>query len=159
MFRLLMLAVLLLSAVPAEAAGLTGLWLTQDHDGVMKVSNCGTGLCVEIAGVILDHPGDPMPVDYRGVSQCHLKLISDAEQIRPNLWKGHILDPRNGRNFGVELHLDPHGNFALRGFLGIPLLGETQTWTRFSGQVPADCRMSAASRVARALPSAPERAK
>ncbi len=151
--RLMLLALLAVSlpaaVVPVQAAdGLTGLWLTQDHDGVMRVSHCDSGLCVEIAGVILDHPTDPTPVDFRGVSQCHLKLVSDARQVGPNLWKGHITDPRNGSVYGVELHLDQHNNLALRGFVGIPLLGETQTWTRYNGSVPADCRLSADTAVA-----------
>lgn len=157
MARVLTFVFLMLCAVPANADGPIGLWLTQDHDGVIKVSGCDGGLCAEIAGVILDHPTDPTPVDYRGISQCHLKLISDARQIRPNLWKGHILDPRNGRLFGVELHIDPHGNLALRGFLGVPLLGQTQTWTRFPGDVPNDCRLSGSAQVAGTLPSVPER--
>jgi uncharacterized protein (DUF2147 family) len=158
MLRLLTLLVIpLLCAVPAQAAGLTGLWLTEDHDGIMRVSACDGGLCVEIAGVILDHPDDPTPVDYRGVSQCHLKLVTDAKQIRPNLWKGHIRDPRNGGVYGVELRLDPHGNLALRGFLGVPLLGQTQTWTRFPGDVPADCRLSIGTARAQTLPPTPER--
>jgi len=161
MIRPLILVTLLAVSLPAEvhpvraADGLTGLWLTQDHDGVMRVSHCDSGLCVEIAGVLLDHPTDPTPVDYRGVPQCHLKLVSDAQQIRPNLWKGHIMDPRNGRVYGVELHLDPHNNLALRGFVGIPLLGETQTWTRYSGAVPADCRLSAETAVAAKSHTAP----
>ena len=70
----------------------------------------------------------------------------------PNLWKGHIIDPRNGSVYGVELQLDPHGNLALRGFLGIPLLGHTQTWTRYTGSVPDDCRMHAAQPPRRANP-------
>jgi hypothetical protein len=41
----------------------------------------------------------------------------------------------------VELHLDPHGELRLRGFLGIPLLGQTQTWTRYAGPLPEDCRL------------------
>ena len=52
-----------------------------------------------------------------------------ADPARPV--EGHITDPRNGDVWGVELHLDPHGNLALRGFLGVPLLGRTQTWTRY----------------------------
>ena len=144
MSRLFLLLILLLPATAARAnPTLTGLWLTQDHDGVMAVSPCAGGLCVAMAGLILDHPSDPTPVDYRGVSQCHLPLVEDARQIRPNLWKGHITDPRNGGVYGVELKLDPRGNLALRGFLGIPLLGRTQTWTRFTGKVPADCRLHA----------------
>jgi len=82
-----------------------------------------------------------MPVDYRGVSQCDLPLITDASQVQTGLWKGHITDPRNGHVWGVELHLDSHGDLALRGFFGLPLLGHTQTWTRYRGKPPANCRI------------------
>jgi uncharacterized protein (DUF2147 family) len=142
MVRFIILIGVFLASFQALASDtLTGLWLTQDHDGIIKVSPCGGGLCAEIAGVILDRPTDPTPVDYRGVSQCHLQLISDAKPIRANLWKGHIINPRNGRVYDVELHLDQHHNLALRGFIGIPLLGETQTWTRYNGRIPDDCRL------------------
>ncbi len=138
------MAALLLLPLGAQAStDLTGLWLTRDHDGIMAVTRCDGGLCAEIAGVILDRPNDPTPTDYRGMSQCHLPLITDAKRVNANLWKGHILDPRNGRVFGVELHQDPNGNLALRGFLAIPLFGETQTWTRYNGTVPKDCRLVA----------------
>jgi uncharacterized protein (DUF2147 family) len=162
MIRALTFVILLFFAGPAHAAddyvaSLIGLWLTEDHDGIMQVSTCGGGLCVEIAGVILDNPSDPTPVDYRGVSQCRLRLVSDAKPIGPNLWKGHILDPRNGSVFGVELHLDPRGNLALRGFLGLPMFGETQIWTRYPGKVPDDCRMSTSMAGAQTLPPTPER--
>ncbi len=144
MSRILAVALLLVPLAAARAStDLTGLWLTRDHDGIMAVASCNGGLCVEIAGVILDHPNDPTPTDYRGISQCHLRLIADARQIDSNLWKGHILDPRDGRVFGVELHQAPNGDLALRGFLAIPLFGETQTWTRYNGTVPKDCRLLA----------------
>jgi uncharacterized protein (DUF2147 family) len=104
---------------------------------------CDAALCAEIAGVVLDHPSDPIPLDYRGMTQCHLKFVEDARQIEANLWKGHILDPRSGVVYGVELHLDADDNLALRGFLGIPLFGQTQTWTRYRGTVPEDCRLTA----------------
>jgi len=141
--RILAFAVALLLFSPAGAApGVTGLWLTQDRDGVIAISPCHGGmLCGRIVGVFLDRLSDPMPVDYRGVSQCNLSLISDARQVQPNLWKGHIMDPRNGSVYGAELHLDARGNLALRGYLGIPLLGHTQTWTRYPGHPPPDCRI------------------
>ncbi len=149
MLRCLAVALLLLSVQSSIAApALVGLWLTQDRGGVIRISSCDGGLCAQIAGIVLDHPNDPTPVDYRGVSQCHLPLITDARQVQPNLWKGHILDPRNGGIYGVELHLDPQGNLALRGFLGIPLLGHTQTWNRYPGSVPKDCRLQAGSEIA-----------
>jgi uncharacterized protein (DUF2147 family) len=136
-FALLLLPLRQLHAAPAPV----GLWLTQDHQGVIAITPCGTELCARIVGFFLDHPSDPTPVDHRGVSQCNLPLINDAAQIRANLWKGHITDPRNGNVYGVELHLDPRGNLAMRGFFGIPLLGHTQIWTRYQGRLPADCRI------------------
>ncbi len=103
----------------------------------------GTASCAPGSrGFILDHPSDPTPVDYRGVSQCHLPLITDAVQVEPNLWKGHITNPRNGDVWRVELYPERDGNLALRGYLGVPLLGQTQTWTRYDGKVPEDCRVT-----------------
>lgn len=122
-------------------AGVTGLWLTQDHGGVISVMPCGSAVCARLVGVVLDHPFDAMPVDYRGVSQCGLELITDARQVRPGLWKGHIRDPRNGGVYGADLKLDSQGRLAMRGFLGVPLLGHTETWTRYNGRVPPDCRL------------------
>jgi uncharacterized protein (DUF2147 family) len=121
-----------------------GLWLTQGRGGVIAIAPCGELVCARIVGVFLDHPNDPMPVDYRGVSQCGLPLITDAREVRAGLWKGHILDARNGAIFGVELWLRDAEHLALRGFVGISLLGRTEDWTRYTGSVPADCRMTAA---------------
>jgi uncharacterized protein (DUF2147 family) len=163
MTRLLAVAFLLLSLQSAKAAPeLTGLWLTQDHDGVIAIAPCGSDLCGRIVGVFLDRPSDPTPNDNRGVSQCGLLLITDARQIRANLWKGHIRDPRNGDVWGVELHLDPRGNIALRGFFGVPLLGRTQIWTPYPGTPPADCRITpgaAGAGPGRGLPNRSTRAQ
>jgi uncharacterized protein (DUF2147 family) len=144
MTRLLGLVLLLLSAQTATAAPApTGLWLTQNREGVIAVTPCGANLCARIVGVVLDHPDDKVPVDHQGVTQCKLALITDARQVQPNLWQGHITDPRSGDHYGVEFRLDPQGALALRGYLGIPLLGHTQTWTRYTGRVPPDCRLLA----------------
>ncbi len=146
MIRFVALAAVLLVAVPANAAseaGPAGLWLTPDHDGVIAIAPCGEALCGRIVGVFLDHPDDRMPVDHRGTSQCNLPLIAGARQIQPNLWKGRITNPRSGETFGVEFHMDPRGDLALRGFFGVPLLGHTQTWTRYAGAVSPDCRLRA----------------
>ena len=151
--RLLLLTLLLLpsplaASSPPPTRAPTGLWLTPGRGAVVAISFCGAGLCGRFAGLFLDRPTDPMPVDYRGISQCHLLLITDARRVRPNLWKGHITDPRNGHVWGVELHLDPNGDLALRGFFGLPLLGHTQTWTRYPGTTPSDCRIGPPAAIA-----------
>lgn len=142
MWKVLATSLFILAAGAARAQpSPLGYWQTQDGGGVIDVTRCGADLCAHIAGVVLDHPTDATPTDYQGVSQCDLPLITDAKPDGPNLWRGHITDPRNGRVYGVELHVDEAGRLGVRGFLAVPLLGRTDYWTRFAAVPPADCRM------------------
>lgn len=47
-------------------------------------------------------------------------------------WKGgHILDPNNGKTYRCKMSLSESGQqLDVRGFIGISLLGRTQTWHR-----------------------------
>ena len=48
------------------------------------------------------------------------------------LWDGgEILDPNNGKVYKVRLKpVDGGARLEVRGYIGAPLLGRTQTWTR-----------------------------
>lgn len=146
--RLLLLPALLtslafgVSSLRAQPSPI-GYWQTRDGGGVVEVIRCGDALCAHLAGIVLDNPNDPMPTDWRGVSQCGLTLINGARQVGANLWRGKITDPRNGHVYGVELFIDDQGRLAVRGYLGIALLGRTDRWTRYGTAPPADCRMIA----------------
>jgi uncharacterized protein (DUF2147 family) len=43
---------------------------------------------------------------------------------------GSIYDPASGNSYTCRLTLDGDNRLWLRGYLGIPLLGRTTTWTR-----------------------------
>lgn len=44
---------------------------------------------------------------------------------------GHILDPRSGELYRARLRLQDQGRqLEVRGYIGVPLLGRSQTWVR-----------------------------
>jgi uncharacterized protein (DUF2147 family) len=49
-----------------------------------------------------------------------------------SLWEGgEILDPKNGKFYKVRIKvLDGGQNLEVRGYIGLPMLGRTQTWSR-----------------------------
>jgi uncharacterized protein (DUF2147 family) len=54
---------------------------------------------------------------------------------------GNVIDPRSGSTYQAKLWLDEGGNLNLRGFIGIPLLGATQVWHKFTGNLGAECSL------------------
>ncbi|MGB6082944.1 DUF2147 domain-containing protein [Moheibacter sp.] len=43
---------------------------------------------------------------------------------------GHILDPNSGKQYKCLIRLKDKNTLEVRGYLGVSLLGRTQTWTR-----------------------------
>ena len=115
-----------------------GAWTTQDGNGVIVIAPCGDALCGRIVG-IRRAAGEPIPRDVHGNSQCGLTILKNERATADGDWLGEITDPRSGKTYGAKLWLDMHGNLRVRGFLGVPLLGETQTWRRFTGTIADGC--------------------
>jgi uncharacterized protein (DUF2147 family) len=120
---------------------LLGNWTTQDGNGVIAIEPCGDALCGRIVG-IARAPGEPIPRDVHGASQCGLTIISKEKPTGDGAWLGEVIDPRSGTAYGAKIWLDETGNLRLRGFLGIPLLGQTQTWHHFTGHLTPTCDLT-----------------
>jgi uncharacterized protein (DUF2147 family) len=134
-----------LALAVADAAGAApepplGTWLTEDRNAVIQIVPCGAAFCGQIVGIPLAVPGEPIPTDNHGRSQCHLTIIQDATPDGTG-WNARITDPRDGSWYHVRLRLDAERRLHVRGYVGIPLLGLTQVWTAFTAPVPADCRL------------------
>ena len=136
-----------LGSAPARAAqpGPVGAWVTAGNGAVIEIYQCGNSLCGAISGMVLA-PADKTPVDWQGQSQCGLVIVrtaADPVQGNKPAWFGSITNPRNGSVYHARLTLDANGNLLLRGYVGLPVFGATQTWTRYEGgNPPADCRLS-----------------
>ena len=60
-----------------------------------------------------------------------LKIVKDMKPNGAKYAGGTILDPRDGTVYHAQMELSDDGQqLFVRGYLGIPLLGQTQTWTR-----------------------------
>jgi uncharacterized protein (DUF2147 family) len=50
-----------------------------------------------------------------------------------NLWEnGKIYDPKNGKDYSCKITMIDNNKLDVRGFIGISLLGRTETWTRIN---------------------------
>jgi uncharacterized protein (DUF2147 family) len=133
-----------LIAVSASAAtedSPLGMWSTASGHGVVAIAQCGDALCGSIVGIDRE-PTEPMPTDVNGRSQCGLTIITNERPEADGSWLGEVTDPRDGATYHAKLWVDDSGNLRLRGFVGIPLLGSTQIWHRFTGHLTAECGLA-----------------
>ena len=127
-------------ALAARTASPVGTWTTANGHGVVAITQCGDALCSRIVG-IERLASDPMPTDVLGRPQCGLTIITNQKPKVDGTWRGEITDPRDGGIYQAILWVDEAGNLHLRGFIGIPQLGATQIWHKFTGHLTAECRL------------------
>jgi uncharacterized protein (DUF2147 family) len=145
----LVLFSIILTAAPAgavDADSVIGFWNTQDHDALFEIYRCGSLYCGRISS--LEEPNYPrtdklMPgrpkVDrhnpnpaLRNRTLVGLPLIFGFHYEGDNSWQGKIYNPENGETYRCNFSMTGEDRLKVRGYIGIPLLGRTQTWTRFS---------------------------
>lgn len=121
-----------------------GLWKTVDDDtgyekSLVRITE-SRGVLEGRIEALLD-PDDP--ADAR-CEQCTgerrnqrlqgmvILRASRAIENKPGRWEdGDILDPDNGKTYRLKLTLSPDGRkLEVRGYIGTPLFGRSQTWTR-----------------------------
>jgi uncharacterized protein (DUF2147 family) len=60
-----------------------------------------------------------------------MTIISDMKADGKDWDGGQILDPENGKLYKCTMHLEDNGGkLVVRGYIGISLLGRSQTWVR-----------------------------
>jgi uncharacterized protein (DUF2147 family) len=134
-------------AAPAgavDADSVIGFWNTQDKDAVFEIYRCGSLYCGRIYS--LEEPNYPstdkrMPGMPKADTNNHdpalrsqtlvgLQLISGFRYEGDNCWKGMIYNPQDGETYRCTFSMDGEGRLKVRGYIGIPLFGRTQIWTR-----------------------------
>lgn len=133
-----------LAAMPAigaaQEAPLFGDWLTPSGS-VVRIGPCTNGICLWIvklgpsAAAVTDV--DNPKAALRSRPLCGLKIgrgfhLDGAKRAAG----GTLYDPNTGHTYHGEMTLKD-GSLRLRGYVGIPLFGRTETWRRDAGAVDA----------------------
>jgi uncharacterized protein (DUF2147 family) len=151
MRRVIVAALLGTLAAPASAqqSSVMGTWLTQSGVAQVRIGPCsdaaGGPICGFIVGLINPKGPDGQVVapdaatDYRNPDPA---LRSRKVIGMPLIWgfkktadanafeDGKIYNGENGKIYNANISLQPDGKLRLRGFVGSPMFGETQYWTR-----------------------------
>lgn len=59
-----------------------------------------------------------------------LVIIEDMERDGSRWSGGTILDPETGETYRARMELEREDRLKVRGYIGLPMLGRTQTWYR-----------------------------
>ncbi len=118
-----------------------GTWWTPDKDGVVQITSCAAGLCGHVVGIGTFRPDGSAPVDLHGQSRCHLQIIPDGTANQDGVWDSHITNPDDGKTYTTTLRVAEDGRLRMRGYVGLPLFGQTVFWTRFNGRLTPDCHV------------------
>jgi uncharacterized protein (DUF2147 family) len=148
----ILVAALLVALAPAASAqqsSVMGTWLTASGKAQVRIEPCpdpkNGPVCGFIAGLIEPRGPDGTVVapevatDWRnsdpalrGRKALGMPLIWGFKKTSdPNAFEdGQIYNGENGKIYNANITLQPDGKLRLRGYVGTPMLGETQLWTR-----------------------------
>ena len=140
---------LVIAVTSAHAAGsedILGVWKTEGNDAEILIYKCSVKYCGKIvwsrdpnypadskAGTpgtpILDHNNPNLKL--RKSPLVGLQILYDFMFAGDNVWTGgKIYNPDNGKTYSGKMTLVSPNRLNVRGFISIPLIGGTTTWTR-----------------------------
>ncbi|MEM7545243.1 MAG: DUF2147 domain-containing protein [Pseudomonadota bacterium] len=134
-------------AGPAAAGDATGLWLTEKKGVIVKLYECDGALCGQTVWLKKDKNKDGTPrIDTKNPDPalrdrpwCGIHVITDVKPRRPGKWEGgEVYDPKTGETFDFDIEETDTG-LKVRGYLGLPLLGKSERWTRTDAADVALC--------------------
>lgn len=136
-------ALLCLLPIALHAAELPGLWQTTDDKTgkprslVRIVETAGEYSAIVEKGLLPTDTGDAVcdkcTDERKGQKIIGMTIAKHLQKTATaNVYeRGEILDPENGKTYKCKMTLSPNGNeLEVRGYIGISLIGRSQTWKR-----------------------------
>jgi uncharacterized protein (DUF2147 family) len=136
------LVVLAPLAAGAPQPTAAGLWERVDNSGApvawFRIIDCNgvyQGKMARIFSKAGEHPSDlrctACQGDQKNALVTGLTFIKGMRRNGRAYEGGSILDPRSGATYSARMELSPDGEqLEVRGYLGIPILGQSEMWKR-----------------------------
>jgi len=132
---------LIISEPAASLLSAAGVWKQVDEQGkvgaLVTISEEGGVYVGRLSKLFLDPGDDPNPIctkcpgDRLNQPVLGLIFIEGMKQSELDYEDGTILDPETGDIYHAKMRLSPDGTeLNVRGYVGLPILGRTQTWVR-----------------------------
>jgi uncharacterized protein (DUF2147 family) len=126
--------------VSAQTAdSIVGTWKTFDDEtnqpaALVQISE-KNGVFLGVITRVLDSSGpstcEKCTDSRKGKPILGMEILSNLKKVGESYSGGQILDPDDGEIYRAEMKLKEQGaKLDLRAYIGIPLLGRTQTWIR-----------------------------
>ncbi len=123
----------------APATPLLGVWFTEGKEGAVEIYTCGSSeLCGrfywlkphDAVDAAFDNKNPDPKLRHRPL--CGLQFMGGFTPDEDgNFSNGWIYSPRHGAKFSASLHMgEQPDTLELHGYFLVPLLGESQQWTR-----------------------------
>lgn len=123
-----------------------GSWLTEKKGAVIEMYECGvqeeTELCGRIAwlkkpytdeGKLKRDPENPNPA-LRERPLCGIRVFSGLKRTDKDTWAfGDVYNPKDGNEYSAYFDAKDDGTLHIRAYIGIPLIGKSETWSRPQG--------------------------
>lgn len=142
--RRAVLACVLVIVPVAGASGtdpkdVTGLWLSSKKKVLVDLYPCaGEAICGKIVwlakpfknGELRRDEDNPDPA-MRDRAWCGIEIIQGLKPDGGETWRdGTFYFPKWGQTFDLDIERKSESKLEMRAYLGVPVLGRTEVWTR-----------------------------
>lgn len=114
-----------------------GYWLTKSQRGVIHIKPCDENteaLCGSLYWIIdggLQYDVHNPNEELRSRPLCGLELVTDFKPHNEKFWTdGKIYKADDGDTYNASMQIIPPNRLEVRGYIGVPLFGKSQIWTR-----------------------------
>jgi uncharacterized protein (DUF2147 family) len=128
------------SSFAAHTDDVVGVWLNQEGDGLIRIERDGTSYRGTIIGAPEGTRKDPNARDVnnpdpelRDRRLVGMVLMAGYTFDGKSSWLGGwIYDPDVGKQYKARMTLTGPDTLEIRGYIGVPVLGRTEVWTRWT---------------------------